>query len=258
MAIAKQNSWLLVILIAVVLGATGILVGTVVSGDGAPGGPKRPLAQVTSFSPPIALEDFTLQDQTGHPFTFSSARGKVVLMGFLYTHCGDTCPYSAIKMGLTLEALGADAAQVNVVTISTDPERDTVPVLAAYSQALGLFDKWHMVTGPLATMLQVYRDLGITVIKEDEAQAQADSREAPGQPKGSPAEDPASDPVAGLTRAQVAAGDTVAKKFSGGYGIAHSAPFWVVDAEGRLRLSLDVSASPADLANAIRGYLKKS
>ena len=257
MALTKQNSWLLVVLVAVVLGALGTLVGTMVSGDTAAGA-KRPAAAVTAFDPPITLADFTLEDQTGRPFSLSGARGTVVLMGFLYTHCGDTCPFEALKMRLVLDELGADAARVTLVAVSTDPERDTVPQVAAYSRDLGLYDKWHMVTGPLATLQQVYRDLGITVIKESAEEEQGAVREASGTETTSPADHGVEDPLAGLTAAQVATGDAVARKFSGGYDIAHSAPFWVVDAEGRLRLSLDVSSSPAELAKAIRGYLKKS
>jgi cytochrome oxidase Cu insertion factor (SCO1/SenC/PrrC family) len=231
-------------------GAVGIFVGTQLFPTGAPAEPGPGVVYET----PVPLPDFTLTDQTGAPYTFSSSRGKVVLMAFLFTHCGDVCPFGAVKMRVALDQLGDLAKNVELVVVSTDPERDTVPVIADYSKDLGLYDKWHMVTGPLDTMTNLYKGLKITVIKDDE-----DESKAPGATDLSvslPQKDKVDSPLYGLSDDQVLAGDKVAKKFAGGYNIAHSAPFWVVDTEGNLRTSLDVSATPAQLVAAIKSYLK--
>lgn len=238
--------------LAVVLGSGGYLVGTLLAAPQATAGPGL------VYETPVPLPDFTLNDQTGQPFAFSSTRGKVVLMAFLFTHCGDVCPFSAVKMRLALEQLGPQGRDVALVVVSTDPERDTVPVLARYSKALGLYESWHMVTGPMDTMTQLYRDLKITVIKSDEDETVPPAGDAPGAAAAVPPKDQKDSPLYGLTDEQVLAGDQVAKAFMGGYNIAHSAPFWVVDPQGRLRTSLDVNATPTQLVEAIRAYLKNS
>ena len=227
--------WSVVVLGAVVLGtAVSFLAGLV------------PKPATGSFSDQtVTLPDFTLKDQSGQSFTFSKTRGKVVVMAFLFTHCGDVCPFSAIKLRLAREQLGEQAKNVEVVVIDTDPERDTVPVLADYSKELGLFDKWHMVTGDLPVMQKLYQALRITVVKTSEEET----------PSPSP-KDESTSPLSGLNQAQIADGGKVAKKFMGGYQIAHSAPFWVIDSDGTLRTSLAVSASPDQIVTAVKHYLK--
>ena len=254
------STWSIIILVGVVLGSVGYMLGALVV-SGTSGGravAQAPTGPGSVYETPVPVADFTLADQTGAPFTFSSARGKVVLMAFLFTHCGDVCPFSAIKMRLALEQLGAAAKDVELVVVSTDPERDTVPVLAAYSKDLGLYDKWHMVTGPVADMQKLYASLKITVIKSEEEEVEATVKNASDLGISLPKKDQTDSPLFGLTDEQILDGGKVAKKFSGGYNIAHSAPFWVVDPQGNVRTSLDVSASPAQLVEAVKTYLKKS
>jgi protein SCO1/2 len=255
----KPSTLSIIIMTGIVLGAVGYLLGTLVT-SGSSGVQASPSARGPGavYDTPVPVADFTLTDQTGTPFAFSSTKGKVVVMAFLFTHCGDVCPFSAIKLRLTLEQLGASAKNVELVVVDTDPERDTVPVLAAYSRELGLFDKWHMVTGPLADMQNLYKSLKITVIKESDDDVQTTVKNANDLGISLPQKDQSDSPLFGLSDAQVLEGGKIAKKYSGGYQIAHSAPFWVVDGSGRIRTSLDVSASPAQLVEAVKTYLPKS
>lgn len=255
----KLSTWSVIILVGVVLGSVGYMLGAlVVSGTsgGRAAAAKAQQGPGSVYDTPVPVADFTLTDQTGAPFTFSSTKGKVVLMAFLFTHCGDVCPFSAIKMRQTLEQLGEAGKDVELVVVSTDPERDTVPVIAAYSKDLGLYDKWHMVTGPVADLQKLYAALKITVIKSTKEETEATVKNAVDLGIELPKKDVTDSPVFGLTDEQIIAGSNVAKKYSGGYDIAHSAPFWVVDPQGRVRTSLDVSASPAQLVEAIKTYLK--
>jgi len=178
-----------------------------------------------------------------------------VVMAFLFTHCGDVCPFSAIKMRQALEQLGDQAKDVELVVVTTDAERDTVPVIAAYSKELDLYDKWHYVTGEPQALLQVYKNLKITVIKAEKEEVEETAKSAAELGIEIPSRPAADSPLNGLTDAQIAAGSAVAQKYSGGYDIAHSAPFWVVDRNGLVRTSLDVSASPAQIVEAVKTYL---
>lgn len=75
---------------------------------------------------------FSLTDQTGRPVTEKDLVGKPSLVFFGFTHCPDICPTKLFEITQMLDSLGADAAKVNVVFITVDPERDTSELLATY------------------------------------------------------------------------------------------------------------------------------
>ncbi len=244
----KISTVLIVVLTGVVLGGLGYFIGSL------PWGSTRAASGADSEQA-VLVADFTLTDQTGRPFTFSSAKGKIVLMSFIYTHCGDVCPYLSLKMKIALEQLGDDAKNVELVAIDTDPARDTVPVLAAYSRDLGLYDTWHIVTGTPDEMKTVYQQLKITVLKSDDSKTQ-NSTKAVDQGTARQTKNDTDSYINGLNDAEIHAGSTVARKYYGGYQIVHSAPFWVIDGQGNLRASLDFSATPAQLVEGVKAYLK--
>jgi protein SCO1 len=88
--------------------------------------------------------DFRLNDHTGKPRTLADFRGKVVVMFFGYTQCPDVCPTTLSELAATMQKLGADAARVQVLFVTVDPERDTAELLSRYVPAfnpsfLGLY-----------------------------------------------------------------------------------------------------------------------
>jgi protein SCO1 len=81
---------------------------------------------------------FTLTDQSGRTVTDADFRGRWMLVYFGYTFCPDVCPTELQTIAAALDRLGADAAKVQPVFVTIDPERDTPAVLADYVK---LFDK---------------------------------------------------------------------------------------------------------------------
>ena len=77
-------------------------------------------------------KDFALTDHTGKPRTLADFRGKAVVIFFGYTQCPDVCPTTMTGMAEAMKLLGADAAKVQVLFVSVDPERDTQELLAQY------------------------------------------------------------------------------------------------------------------------------
>lgn len=76
---------------------------------------------------------FHLVDQNGKAVTDADLRGKWHLVFFGYTHCPDTCPTTLNELALALDKLSQkQRAEVRVVFISVDPERDTPAVLKSY------------------------------------------------------------------------------------------------------------------------------
>ncbi|MBU0751887.1 MAG: SCO family protein [Gammaproteobacteria bacterium] len=81
---------------------------------------------------------YLLQDTNGRAFMDSDFRGRLQLISFGYTFCPDICPTTLIEMAEVLKLLGDDAARLQPIFISVDPERDTLDVLRSYT---GFFDK---------------------------------------------------------------------------------------------------------------------
>lgn len=73
-----------------------------------------------------------LTDHHGKPRTLTEFRGKAVLLYFGYTSCPDVCPTALARFAAALKQLGTDAARVQVLFVTIDPERDTQEKLAAY------------------------------------------------------------------------------------------------------------------------------
>jgi protein SCO1/2 len=91
-------------------------------------------------TPPLSKPNFVLTDTSGAPFDFrNETRGYVTLLFFGYTYCPDQCPMHMANLGLALKKLPpASYDQVKLVFVTTDPARDTAPVLR---QWLDHFDR---------------------------------------------------------------------------------------------------------------------
>ena len=98
-----------------------------------PDGPRFKASDVTG----AALgRDFALTDHTGKPRTLADFRGKVVVLFFGYTQCPDVCPTTLSTLAEAMRRLGPDAARVQVLFVTIDPQRDTAELLSHYVSAL--------------------------------------------------------------------------------------------------------------------------
>ena len=76
--------------------------------------------------------DFQLQDTEGRQRRLADYRGKTVMLFFGFTQCPDICPTALTRALEIKNLLGADAAKLQVLFITVDPERDTPAVLREY------------------------------------------------------------------------------------------------------------------------------
>lgn len=81
---------------------------------------------------PASVPDFTLTDQAGKPRSFSSLRGKPVLVFFGFTHCANACPTTLGRLKMLHESQGGALKSARVVFISVDGDRDTPARLKTY------------------------------------------------------------------------------------------------------------------------------
>jgi protein SCO1/2 len=77
---------------------------------------------------------YLLQDPNGRSVTSDDFRGRFQLISFGYTYCPDVCPTTLVEMAAILKHLDGDAARVQAIFISVDPERDTGKVLKTYTE----------------------------------------------------------------------------------------------------------------------------
>jgi len=68
---------------------------------------------------------FTLTDQDGRRRSDSEFRGKLMIVYFGYTFCPDVCPADLMAITQALDALGPEAASIQPIFITVDPQRDT-------------------------------------------------------------------------------------------------------------------------------------
>ena len=194
---------------------------------------------------PVAAVDFSLTDQgKNETFRMSSARGKIVVLSFIYTHCADICPFVTMKVKEAQSLLGPELDKVAFVAVTTDPKRDSPAVIAKYSREAGLYDSWRFLTGPVGEVRKVWAKYGVGVheVTEGEVEDSAGGGMAGMQ----------IDRAKGLTGAEIAVVHALIRKFAGGYEVTHSAPFWIIDAKGQVRAILDADALPSDIVADIK------
>jgi protein SCO1/2 len=114
---------------------------------------------------PYRVPATELTDTAGRPYSLAdSTDTRLTLVFFGYTHCPDECPTTMATLASALVQLDdADRQDVQVVFVTTDPARDTGPVIR---QWLDRFSSSFVgVTGPLPTIEKVATDVGVPVDK---------------------------------------------------------------------------------------------
>jgi protein SCO1/2 len=76
---------------------------------------------------------YLLQDPNGRSVTSEDFRGRFQLIAFGYTYCPDICPTTLVEMAAILKQLGDQAARLQPIFITIDPERDSGEVLKTYT-----------------------------------------------------------------------------------------------------------------------------
>jgi protein SCO1/2 len=87
------------------------------------------------FEPAQPAPEFALQGSDGAALNLARFKGKLVLLLFGFTNCPEVCPTTLATLAQARKALGADAADVQVVYVTVDPERDDVARIRQYLNA---------------------------------------------------------------------------------------------------------------------------
>lgn len=84
--------------------------------------------------------DFTLRDMGGKTVRLANLRGKIVVLHFIFASCTEVCPLHAARIAEIQAMVNRTPMKslVRFVTITTDPAKDTLPVLGKYGKDQGL------------------------------------------------------------------------------------------------------------------------
>jgi len=114
----------------------------------------------------MSLPEATLVDQDGGTFDLNQTRGKVVVLSLIYTHCPDICPLTTAKMRQIQEGLQTAgwSDQVQLVTFTVDPQRDTPEVIKRFAGLYGAdLSNWVFLTGSPDQIQILIKTLGLYV-----------------------------------------------------------------------------------------------
>jgi protein SCO1/2 len=96
--------------------------------------PKAAGLRGPALATPLPMPDIRLTDTAGQPYDLKAAtNGKLTFVFFGYTHCPDVCPTTMADLARALDLVSAaDRGRVAVVFVTTDPDRDTGPVIRSW------------------------------------------------------------------------------------------------------------------------------
>jgi protein SCO1 len=111
------------------------------------------------------LPDFALYNQNGEVVSAAKWRGKQIMLNFIYTRCpiATMCPAATAKMtDVQAKAAEAGVKNLELVSITLDPEYDTPGVLKEYADARGIdTSNFSFLTGPEGAIKDLFKQFGI-------------------------------------------------------------------------------------------------
>jgi protein SCO1 len=112
-----------------------LLAASMVSAGAAPD--ATPAMKAGVLSPVMTAPALKLKGTDGQPVDLARYKGKVVLLAFGFSNCGEVCPITLATLAGARRKLGSAGEDVQVVYVTVDPERDTAAQMKKY---LGNFD----------------------------------------------------------------------------------------------------------------------
>jgi len=161
-----RSWWLDAIVVGAAIGALLPVPRDAVSHESHAASPARPELSIPRTSqydydppelgsyalPPIKpAADGRVLDETGAERSLRALLdGKITVMAFIYTRCGDICPEATMLLHELHGIASEDPAlrdDLQLITVSFDPEHDTPEVMAMHAEALaGEGARWRFLT----------------------------------------------------------------------------------------------------------------
>ncbi len=89
-------------------------------------------------------------------------RGKIVLLNFIFTSCGNLCPLATSNLTRVRRLLGDRVGRdIVFLSISIDPETDRPAALKRFAEKFKVTPGWYFLTGKRSDIDQLRRRLGV-------------------------------------------------------------------------------------------------
>jgi len=116
------------------------------------------------------LPDFALYNQDGRAVQAADFSGRQMMINFIFTRCPDPtmCPAATLRM-MQVQKLAREAGVKNLelISITLDPEFDTPGVLRDYADAHGIdASNFSFLTGPEVAIKDLMTQLGVLAFQE--------------------------------------------------------------------------------------------
>jgi protein SCO1/2 len=120
---------------------------------------------------------FTLTNQDGRATTLADLSNHVWIADIIFTRCAGPCPVMSQQMKSLQDAL-PQTSRARLVTLTTDPDFDTPPVMKKYGERFGAdFNRWMFLTGTKAEIAGLAGDslkLSAVPVKPEDRKNDAD------------------------------------------------------------------------------------
>ena len=94
------------------------------------------------------VKNIKFTNQLGTQVSLDDLKGKVIVLNFFFTSCPSICPGLTRNMKRLQDSYKKNDNIVQFISVSVDPERDSVPKLRAYADRYNAnHDSWWFVTG---------------------------------------------------------------------------------------------------------------
>ena len=179
----------------------------------------------------LPAPEFNLQNQFGNTVSISDYRGQVVVLTFLYSYCEDICPIVSNYFQQVYQLLEDDTDKVAFVIVSVDPKHDTIENVYKYSDDRGMLHKWTYLVGDEGQLKRVWSSYYVdpTLSKNTEYSDK-------------------------INENSISSGtvDSFRDSIGVGYEIIHSAPIYLIDPNGIMRVLFTLPFDPVNLVHDIK------
>ena len=94
------------------------------------------------------VKNIKFTNQLGTQVSLDDLKGKVIVLNFFFTSCPSICPGLTRNMKRLQDSYKKNDNIVQFISVSVDPERDSVPKLRAFADRYNAnHDSWWFVTG---------------------------------------------------------------------------------------------------------------
>jgi protein SCO1/2 len=112
---------------------------------------------IKQSQPHYMIPDVTLLNQNGETVRLKEflSNSEPYALNFIFTTCTTICPILTSSFRQMQRQLGDKADDLQVISITIDPEYDTPAVLQAYAKKVGATKNWTFLTGKFTTIESV-------------------------------------------------------------------------------------------------------